>query len=224
MLAVQVVLEHGRNLGLFGVNAAAGIPGLYSAPDDKRPWSDTAIAMFKDGAPAHVCDAFELIRHFALRRTDAIAITWAADKGTHIAWAPSKGRRHKRIAVIPILPEARTFLDDLRRRNPASTTMLTTSRKRPWKAASSITHAFQDRWRDLLDAGMPVGEPDDWPTPHRLRNNAATMFMIAGLDDRTIADAMGWSVRDVENMRRVYVDREAVVSAAVIRLSERNRK
>jgi hypothetical protein len=212
--AASVVFEHARNLGLLAVNPAAGIPNLYRAPIDRRPWTAEELALFRTGAPQHVSDAFDLMRWTALRRQDAATITWAADRGTHLAWRTSKSRR-AREAIIPLLPEARAFLDDLRRRNAASVTMLCGARGRPWGVASSLTQAFSRRW-DALGAS-------DGPSPHRLRNNAATAYLAAGLDERTIADAMGWTLADVEDMRRIYVDREAIVSAAVIRLQERNR-
>lgn len=235
--AVSVVLEHARNLGLLALNPAAGIPNLYRLPGDKRPWSEAEISAFIAGAPEYIADAFWLIRYLALRRKDAAEIHWTADKGTHIAWRTSKSGR-AREAVIPILPDARAFLDSLKRRNVskldalrqgysrkrkdvtplqvAQRHMLIAHKGQPWRDEASITKAFAKRWTAL---GV-----EDFPSPHRLRNNAATSFMVAGIDDRTIADAMGWAKEDVEEMRRVYVDREAVVSAAVIRLSERNRE
>lgn len=221
VLGVHLVLEHARNLGLLGSNPAAGIPSLYSRPDDKRPWTANEITQFSAACEPHLLDAFDLIRYLALRRKDAIAITWAADKGTHIAWGTSKGKRHKREAVIPILPDARAFLDGLRKRNKDSVTMLSASSGRPWKDEGSITRAFRQTWLGIIAPDREEGdELPETPTPHRLRNNAATAYIMAGLDDRTIADAMGWSAKDVEEMRRVYVDREAVVSAAVIRLRD----
>jgi hypothetical protein len=232
--AVSVVLEHARNAGLLALNPAAGIPNLYRLPGDKRPWSDKEIVTFLNGAPEFIADAFGLIQHLALRRKDAAEITWMADRGTHIAWRTSKSGR-AREAVIPILPDARAFLDDLKRRNAlklaeiakgyarkhkdaspllmASRYMLIAHKGQPWRDEASITKAFAKRWAKL--------EVKEFPSPHRLRNNAATAMMKAELDDRTIADAMGWSKEDVEEMRRVYVDREAVVSAAVIRLRDR---
>lgn len=232
--AVSVVLEHARNLGLLALNPAAGIPNLYRLPGDKRPWSDAEMTKFVGGAPEFLADAFWLIRHLALRRKDAAEITWTADKGTHIAWRTSKSRR-AREAVIPVLPDARAFLDSLKRRNAqklselakgyakkrkdvaplqtAARFMLVAHKGQPWRDESSLTKAFAKRWKAL---GI-----EDGPSPHRLRNNAATAFMVAGIDDRTIADAMGWSKEDVEEMRRVYVDREAVVSAAIIRMRQR---
>lgn len=243
--AVSVVLEHARNLGLLAANPAAGIPSLYRPPGDKRPWTDAEITQFLDSCPEYLSDAFWLIFHLALRRRDAAAIEWSADKGTHVAWSTSKSRG-KREAIIPVLPAARTFLDDLRRRNTikltrltegyarkhkdvtplqtASRFMLVAHRGQAWRDEASITKAFAKRWADILDPKgerRAAGETLDFPSPHRLRNNAATAYLVAGLDERTIADAMGWSLADVEEMRRVYVDREAVVSAAIIRLGDR---
>lgn len=94
--------------------------------------------------------------------------------------------------------------------------MLCNSHGRPWADEASITKAIRKR---VMALGL-----DDGLSPHRLRNNAATSMIIAGLDDRSVADAMGWALSDVEEMRRIYVDREAVVMAAVVRLSERNKK
>lgn len=281
VLGVSLVLESARNRGLLANNPAASIPNLYTRPNDKRPWTAAQIQLFTQGdgagigpAEPHVLDAFWLIKHFACRRRDAIALRRPVDRDTHLTYKTSKGKRKNREVVFPVLPEARAFLDDLYRRNAATLArliekaskegkdpaslqeaaayLLITSRGERWTAERSVTHAFETRWMELLD---PKGElrqerkalaaelkadtkPGanrlkvithrldeleaalDYPTPHRLRNNAATALMKAKIDDRTIADAMGWSKEDVEEMRRVYVDREELVSAAIIQLRE----
>jgi hypothetical protein len=45
--------------------------------------------------------------------------------------------------------------------------------------------------------------------------------MMAGLDDRDIAEIMGWRERDVAKIRRVYVNREAHLRATIARLENK---
>ena len=54
---------------------------------------------------------------------------------------------------------------------------------------------------------------------HDLRGTAATRYALAGLDDRDIAGILGWKEADVAAIRRLYVDREALIMRAVEKLN-----
>lgn len=248
VLAVSLVLGHAKNLGYLAVNPALGIPNLYDSVSDKRPWTAAQIQLFTEGNDDHppadrqLLDAFWLIRHCGLRRKDAVERTRESDKDTHLAFITSKGKRKRRKAVIPLLPDGRAFLDDLYVRNGVllsrlaeeyakanrdvtllqadANHMLLTSRGKRWTAERSISQAFLRRWEDLLGKEAAL----EAPTPHRLRNNYATALMKAEIDDRTIADAMGWAIEDVPEMRRIYVDLEAIVGATIIKLREAQKR
>ena len=55
---------------------------------------------------------------------------------------------------------------------------------------------------------------------HDLRGTAATKFYAAGLPLRVIAEILGWSESNVDDIIRKYVDR-AAATKAVIRLLDK---
>lgn len=206
MIILSSILKHAIAAGKLDRNPAKAIPKLYSAPLDKRPWSEQEIASFLHECPQHLQDALRLKFYTGLRRADLIRIGWNADHGDYLLLTTSK---RKAEAVIPIVPEARVFLDDLKRRQMTSPrglqpTMLLTSYGTPWKSAGYST-SFRAQAKK---SKVTINE-------HRLRANTATFWMRAGLDDRTIADAMGWSSSEIAQLRRVYVDRKQAVVAAL---------
>jgi integrase len=56
---------------------------------------------------------------------------------------------------------------------------------------------------------------------HDLRGTAATRFYLARLDERTIAEIMGWQEASVSNIIRKYVDRSAATKAVIRQLNKR---
>lgn len=223
MIILSSILKHAIAAGKLDRNPAKAIPKLYSAPLDKRPWSEQEIAAFLNECPQHLQDALRLKFYTGLRRADLIRIGWKADQGDYLLLTTSK---RKAEAVIPIVPEARAFLDDLKRRQMASPrglqpTMLLTSYGTPWTpdgySSSFDQQRSGHRLRDVDGKKklVLVEELKVTINEHRLRSNTATFWMKCGLDDRTIADAMGWSSSEIASLRRVYVDRKQAVVAAL---------
>ena len=124
------------------------------------------------------------------------------DRGTfanidHIERATNKSRGRRR-AYIPIMPEARTLLDTI----PCSTvTVLTTTKGKPWSGGSGLSQAIT---KAAKSANVPRNT-------HDLRRTFATRFALAGVQDREIAEVMGWAIESVAELRRVYVDRAAIM-------------
>jgi len=58
---------------------------------------------------------------------------------------------------------------------------------------------------------------------HDLRGTAATRFYIAGLAENVVADIMGWEVEHVSKILRRYVDRNAVINSAIVKLNKREK-
>lgn len=52
------------------------------------------------------------------------------------------------------------------------------------------------------------------------RGIAATHFCLAGLDDREVAEIVGWSEKRIAEPRRRYVSREAIILSSVERLAK----
>ena len=56
---------------------------------------------------------------------------------------------------------------------------------------------------------------------HDLRGTAATRFYLARLDERTIAEIMGWNEESVSQIIRSYVDRSAATKDIIRQLNKR---
>lgn len=209
MIVLSLALRHGLHQGRIDRNPAEDIPRLYKAPMDKTPWSEQEIAAYLQKCPQHLADAFWLKLYTGLRRTDLVRITWAADQGEYLLWTTSKRGVE---AVIPLVPEARAFLDGLKRRQMDSKgglqpTLLLNSRGHAWTPDGYSTSFGKHQARSKVT----INE-------HRLRANTATFWAVHGLDDREIADVLGWSLGSVKQLRRVYVDRKQAVVATLERV------
>jgi integrase len=56
---------------------------------------------------------------------------------------------------------------------------------------------------------------------HDLRGTAATRFYLARIDERTIAEIMGWEEEHVSRIIRRYVNRTAATRQVIKLLNER---
>lgn len=56
---------------------------------------------------------------------------------------------------------------------------------------------------------------------HDLRDTAATRFYTAGLEERVIAEIMGWSEESVRGIIHKHVDRAAATKAIIRKLDRR---
>jgi integrase len=100
------------------------------------------------------------------------------------------------------------MLDQIPKR---STTVLTSSRGRPWTPdgfGSSFNTAKHDAGIAHKDLHF-----------HDLRGTAATKFYIAGLPIRVIAEILAWSEDQVERIIRRYVARTAATKEAIRQLN-----
>ena len=94
-----------------------------------------------------------------------------------------------------------------------STTILTSSTKRPWTAdgfGSSFYTASVNAKMDDRDLHF-----------HDLRGTAATKFYLAGLSIRVIAEILAWTEEQVEKIIRRYVGRTAATKEAIRQLNLR---
>lgn len=208
----SLILQFALDDGLIDVNRAAGMKKLYTAPDDKAPIPADHVEMFMNGAKPHVADALTLALFTGLRVSDLAAVSWSHDKGDHI-WIKTKKRQ--RFARIPLTQDARRFIDALKARQVArhgmQLTMLVGQKGRPM-LPKTITRMISERFKEVE---LPH-------TAHRARNTFATMLLKSGFSHEETALIMGWSMKDVEEMIRIYVDADQVVSAAIARMEKKD--
>jgi integrase len=197
-LIVQVISRFGRRADMLPADCApaADMPALYSAPI-QPPWPAEAIERAASRLPPHLSRVVAIAVNTGLRRTDLCALAWShidSDAGM-IRLGTSKGRKHRRLAVIPLTPPLRAALALCPR---TSTQVLTTTHGHPW-TPSGLGHALD---RALSAIGIPH-------RLHGLRRTAATRLAAQGFSSRQIARQLGWSEAEAETMTAVYVDDEA---------------
>ena len=122
-----------------------------------------------------------------------------------MATGKSRGRRE---AIIPLYDGLRDVLARIPKR---ATTVLTSSKLRPWTA-----NGFGSSFNDTKHA---AGIADNDLHFHDLRGTAATKFYIAGLPIRVIAEILAWSEDQVERIIRRYVARAAATKEHIRQLN-----
>jgi len=90
-------------------------------------------------------------------------------------------------------------------------TLLVNSRGEPW-TANGLSSSFGDARAAL---GLRAKRLHDF------RGTYATELCLAGLTNQEIARTMGWTVGQVDTIRRLYVDEAAVMMAIGQRIAAR---
>jgi integrase len=209
MQVLSCVLGHAVDpLGKIAGNACEGIKRLYSGDRSEIIWTDADIAQFKTACSAEIAQAVDLAAYTGLRLGDLIRLSWSHVGADAIVIATGKSRQRREV-IVPIYDALRSVLDSIPKR---STTILTTSRLRPW-TASGFASAIQ---RAKASAGMHDRDIHF----HDLRGTAATRFAVANLPLRVIAEIMGWDEGHVDKIIRRYVGRQAATRAMIAQLNQ----
>lgn len=208
----SLVLQFAVDDGLIDVNRAKGMKKLYKAPNDKAPIPPEDVERFLATAKPHVADALQLAMYTGMRVNDLSQLSWPSFMGNYIA---RKTTKRNRLARIPLPPGAQSFIEGLKRRQTEQhglqLTMLVGEKGRPMRS-KTVTRIISDHFKSLQMQH----------TAHRARNTYATMLLKAGFSAEEVALIMGWSLKDVEEMIRVYVDVDQVVSAAIARMERKD--
>lgn len=214
---VQVLsrlLSEAKAGGEIDYNRAAGIPRLYRGGQRAEIiWTDDQVAAVATHPDTHPCvsRAVRLAAATGLRRGDLAGLRWSEVGDAEII-RPTNKSRGAHVARVPLLPETRLLLDELRADRQA-VTVLTAPGGRPW-APGWLT-------RQVRAACEAAGVDRRL---HDLRGTYATRLAAAGFSDEEVADVMGWSARSVARLRRVYVSAGAVAEARVHRLETARRE
>jgi integrase len=198
-----------------------GIKQLYSSDRSEIIWTDSDIAQLKKAGGSRkiegkqtelpclpeVAHAVNLAAHTGLRLSDLLRLSWSHVGEDAITFSTGKSRG-RREAIIPLYDDLRALLARIPKR---ATTVLTSSKRRPW-TADGFGSSFND-------AKHAAGIADKDLHFHDLRGTAATKFYIAGLPIRVIAEILAWSEDQVERIIRRYVARAAATKAAIAQLN-----
>jgi integrase len=209
MQVLSRVLSHAVDpLGKIAGNPCEGIKQLYSSDRSEIIWTDSDIAALKKTCSAEIANAVDLAAYTGLRLSDLLRLSWSHVGEDAITFATGKSRGRQE-AIIPLYDGLRDVLARIPKR---ATTVLTSSKRRPWTTdgfGSSFNTAKKDA--GIADKDLHF---------HDLRGTAATKFYIAGLPIRVIAEILAWSEDQVDRIIRRYVARAAATKEAIRQLNE----
>lgn len=220
--------------GLIILNPALGIPSLNRS-ESRAPvvWLAEDLAAIKEVAQQPLRDAIDLAALTGMRRADLVALRWDEVGDLAIHRTAAKRSRRKRYRVtIPRLPELNTLLDALRERpkKDGVETVLVNSFGKPW-TGDGLNSSFHDA-RGRANNGKGIWYVERDPSTgeerrtqkrlHDLRGTFVTRIIAhptASLTNREVADIMGWSPEQVDQIRKRYVDDTAIVVELARRLA-----
>jgi integrase len=208
MQVLSRVLSYGVDpLGKLASNPCEGIKQLYSVDRSEIIWTDGDIAAIKKVSAPELAHTIDLAAACRLRESDLIRLSWSHIGEDAIVFPTGKSRGRKE-AIVPLYDELRAILARIPKR---ATTVLVSSRRRPWTLNGLVTAVTRAKKR----AG--TGDLHF----HDLRGTAATRFYTAGLTIREIAEVMAWEEEHVERIIRRYVGRSAATRAMIAKLNKR---
>jgi integrase len=224
---LQHLLQWALLQGEVTINLAAAIPKI-DRPESRAAiiWTAADMAAFAAVASRQCSDAVRLAALTGLRRADLCRVSWAHVGDFAITMTAEKKSRGKRQRVtIPIIPKLHDLLAELRSRaprKPGVETLLINGKGEAW-TPGGLTQRING-WRDKANIVHQPDEPDAKPVKkhlHDIRGTFATelMMIVPRLTDQEIADLMGWSVANVANIRRCYVDDETIIVSLAKRIA-----
>ena len=195
-------------MGKIAGNPCEGIKRLY-AGDGRAEivWTDADLTQLKTTCSAEIADAVDLAATTGLRLGDLVRVSWSHVSESEIV-LPTGKSRGRREAIVPLYDALRDLLARIPRR---ATTILTSSRRRPW-TVDGLGSSFN---KAKIDAGLAHRDLHF----HDLRGTAATRFYVAGLSARVIAEIMAWEEETVARIIRRYVGRTAATRAVIRHLN-----
>lgn len=209
------------------INVAARIPQLHRVNKsdqvwEARHWQALADAKDKDGnplVPAHLMDVIQLARLTGLRLGDLVRLQW--DDVGEKAIVVARTQKRKSRAVIPILPELRTLLQQLETKIPKERDDEGKRTGAQLRAGPVLRNTRGEGWgesgvKSVWQRVKPAGFDR---VLHDLRGTYVTFLAQHRLTDQEISRIIGWTTQRIGEIRARYVDEERVIISLVDRLS-----
>jgi integrase len=176
----------GSERGLLPVNTASGIKNIRrpkDEPDANRPWSDAEREAVMAVLPAHMLPAIAVMMFTGLGPKDALTLPRSFYKANEIATRRSKTGE----PVFWPCPAQLTAILTAAPKHDA-VTLLANSYGLPW-----TVNGFQASWGKQRAKLLRDGRVGPALTLYGLRHTVGTILREMGMDERTIADALGQS-------------------------------
>lgn len=196
--------------GKLTSNPCEGMQYLHKSNRADVIWTDEQIETLLKPASPEMAHVVRLAALTGLRREDLLKLSWSHvhldRRYIEMTTGKSRGRR---VVVIPVTEALADLLRDIPKR---ATTVLTSSKRRPW-TGDGFGSSW---WKTREDAGLG----DANLRFHDLRGTAATNFYLAGFSYREIAQTLGWSEERVERLIERYVKRDEIIKDRIRRLEQ----
>jgi integrase len=174
----------GSERGYLAANTAAGIKDIRrrkDAPDANRPWADEERDAVLAACPAHIRPAIALMMFTGLGPRDALTLPRSFYKANEIATNRSKTGE-------PVFWPCPAPLTTILAEAPShdAITLCANSDGKPWTVSG-----FRASWRKVRVKLEHEGKVGPALTLYGLRHTVAVILREIGMDERTIADALG---------------------------------
>jgi hypothetical protein len=174
----------GSERGYLAANTAAGIKDIRrrkDAPDANRPWADEERDAVLAACPAHIRPAIALMMFTGLGPRDALTLPRSFYKANEIATNRSKTGE-------PVFWPCPAPLTAILAEAPLhdAITLCANSDGKPWTVSG-----FRASWRKVRVKLEHEGKVGPALTLYGLRHTVAVILREIGMDERTIADALG---------------------------------
>ena len=174
----------GSERGYLAANTAAGIKDIRrrkDAPDANRPWADEERDAVLAACPPHIRPAIALMMFTGLGPRDALTLPRSFYKSNEIATNRSKTGEP---VFWPCPAPLTAILADAPQHD--AVTLVANSNNRPWTVSD-----FRASWRKVRRKLELEGRIGPALTLYGLRHTVAVILREIGMDERTIADALG---------------------------------
>jgi integrase len=178
------IFSWGSERGYIESNVAAGIKDIRrpkNAPDANRPWADEERDSVLAACPPHIRPAIALMMFTGIGPRDALTLPRSFYKAGEIATRRSKTGE----PVFWPCPAPLTAILAEAPRHEA-VTLCANSDGKPWTVSG-----FRASWRPIRIALERDGKVGPGLTLYGLRHTVAVILREIGMDERTIADALG---------------------------------
>lgn len=219
--AVSTVLKWAHDRGELAANPVEDFPRLYKSNRAEVIWEDHHLEILLQNSEPEFQFAVRLAALSGLREGDLIELPWSAVGTDSIVWQTNKSRRRRTI-VIPMTKPLQKLLAEIPKH---ATTVLASSRKRPWKQAG-LAAALRRARLDALEAARKAQNDPQAESGieglrfHDLRGTAATNYLLAGLEIADVALILGWKPERVREIAARYISAEAMGRAMVKRMGK----
>ncbi|NBE05966.1 tyrosine-type recombinase/integrase [Paragemmobacter ruber] len=193
---LQRIVKWGLDRGRIAQNQLANIASIYESNRAEILWHPEEIAAFEKGAPPHIARILIAATETGLRPGDLAQLRrehiHPTPKGQRIVLWTAKGKRHRRVASIPVTPRMAQIIAQAKGDH-----IITNLAGEPYQHGNYLGDAVST-WRDKLKLRSDLRLYD-------ARGTAATRLFLAGADLKEIATHMGWSIKHASQVIERYV-------------------